>query len=110
MGAAYAAADLVISRAGAGAVFETLALKKTAIFIPLEGQTRGDQMQNAQYFSEKKLCYLLPQSRLDELPDFIERAFADDGLKERLLTAPYSSGTKPALQIIRECLQAEKRP
>ena len=110
MGAAYAAADLIISRAGAGAVFETLALKKPAIFIPLEGQTRGDQMENARYFSEKQLCYLLPQSRLDELPQTIERALADNGLKERLLTAPYSSGTKPALQIIRECLQAEKRP
>ncbi len=110
MGAAYAAADLIISRAGAGAVFETLALKKPAIFIPLEGQTRGDQTENARYFSEKKLCYHLPQSRLDELSQTIEQAFADDGLKERLLTAPYSSGTKPALHAIRECLQAEKRP
>ena len=50
MGMAYACADLVISRAGAGTVFELLALKKPSILVPLEGQTRGDQVENAAYF------------------------------------------------------------
>lgn len=109
MGMAYAAADLIISRAGAGAVFETMALKKPAIFIPLEGQTRGDQKENARYFAERGLCYTLPQDRLNELPKTIEKAMSDAGLKQRLWLAPYSSGTKPVLQAIHNILRAEER-
>ncbi len=109
MGIAYAAADLIISRAGAGAVFETMALKKPAIFIPLQGQTRGDQQENARYFAERGLCYTLPQDRLSELPKAIEQALSDAGLKQRLWLAPYSSGTKPALQAIHDCLRVERK-
>ena len=36
MASAYAAADLVLSRAGSNTVFEALALKKPALFVPLE--------------------------------------------------------------------------
>ena len=104
MGAAYAAADLIISRAGAGAVFESIALKKPAVFIPLEGQTRGDQKENAEYFLKQGLCYVLPQSRLDDLRPIIEDALADQQLKERLLTAPYNSGTAAAIQAIQDIL------
>ena len=100
MGAAYACADLIISRAGAGAVFETMALKKPAIFSPLEGQTRGDQKENADYFLRRQLCYVLPQSKLSDLKKTIDTALCDDGLKERLLLSPYGSGTKSAVQAI----------
>ncbi len=105
MGAAYAAADLVVARAGAGAVFETMALKKPTVFIPLEGQTRGDQKENAEYFLERKLCYVLPQSRLNDLKHTIDKAIADENLKERLLLSPYCSGTKSAIQTILDTLQ-----
>lgn len=104
MGMAYAAADLIISRAGAGAVFEAVALKKPAIFVPLEGQTRGDQKENAEYFFSRGLCYTLPQSRLSELRPTIEAALADKKLKERLISAPYGSGTAAAVQAIKERL------
>lgn len=44
----YAASDLVLSRAGATAVFEISALKKRALFVPLpKGVSRGDQIDNA---------------------------------------------------------------
>lgn len=104
MGTAYACADLIVSRAGAGAIFESMALKKPAVFIPLEGQTRGDQKENAEYFLDKKLCYVLPQSRLNELGKTIEKALTDDGLKKRLLLSPYSSGTHSCIQAITSLL------
>lgn len=104
MGTAYACADLVVSRAGAGAVFESMALKKPAVFIPLEGQTRGDQKENAEYFLSKKLCYALPQGNLDELDKSIEKALADDDLKKRLLLSPYGSGTMRCIQAITEII------
>ncbi len=45
----YAASDLVLSRAGATAVFEISALKKRAVFVPLpKGASRGDQIYNAE--------------------------------------------------------------
>ena len=48
MGSAYAAADLIVSRAGATAVSEIAALEKRALFIPLpKGISRGDQIDNA---------------------------------------------------------------
>ena len=84
MGAAYACADGIIARSGAGTVFEILALKKTALFIPLEGQTRGDQKENAEYFKRKGLCHVLPQSNLDDLVNEAESLFADKKLKENL--------------------------
>jgi len=54
-----AAADIVISRAGANSLVELLALQKTHILIPLTlNASRGDQIQNARYF-EKQGCSLV---------------------------------------------------
>jgi len=45
----YAASDIVVSRAGATAVYELSALKKRVLFIPLpKGVSRGDQIDNAE--------------------------------------------------------------
>ena len=101
MGMAYAAADVVVCRSGAGAAFECLALKKPTVFVPLEGQTRGDQWENATYFYKRGLCYLLPQKKLSRLCETVDKALADDGLRERLLTSGYASGTQAVLQAIR---------
>lgn len=84
MGSAYALADLVIARSGAGTAFEVLALKKRALFIPLEAASRGDQLQNARYFQSKGLCRILRQKNLADLPKAIEEAFKDDCLQEKL--------------------------
>ena len=49
----YAASDVVLSRAGATAVYEISALKKRAVFVPLpKGVSRGDQIFNAQLAEE----------------------------------------------------------
>ena len=104
MGAAYACADLIISRAGSGTVFEILALKKPAIFVPLEGQTRGDQVENAEYFLKKGLCYVLRQNQLDRLPATIDTAFEDNDLKERLSLTNLGCGNQIILTEIRKLL------
>ena len=97
MGGAYAVCDLVISRAGSNTVFEILALKKRVILIPLEGQTRGDQLENAYYFAKQGLCKVLRQSELDALPQTIEATFKDEALKERLCTCSFTSGNETIL-------------
>lgn len=46
----FAMADIVISRAGANAICELLALQKPNILIPLMAGSRGDQILNAKSF------------------------------------------------------------
>jgi len=104
MGTMYACADLVISRAGAGAIFELLALKKPALLIPLEGATRGDQKENAEYFRSRGLCRVLPQSQLKDLEREIDEAFADETLVGRLLESRYSQGNGRILKEINAVL------
>lgn len=105
MGELYACADLVISRAGAGTVFEILALKKPAILVPLEGATRGDQKQNAKYFEKKGLCRVLAQSELDRFAEEIEHAFLDEALKDRLAVGNFGQGNENILREIRSYLR-----
>ncbi len=104
MGTAYAAADVVLSRAGAGTVFELIALKKPAILVPLEGATRGDQRQNAEYFSARGLCRVLPQSQLFRLAEEVDAAFQDKDLKKRLADSYYAPGNQRILSELRAAL------
>lgn len=99
MGMLYAASDCVIARAGAGTVFEILALKKPATLIPLEGQTRGDQLENAEYFQKRGLCRVLRQSSITALEKAIDELFEDEKLKKRLENNPFQSGNE---RILRE--------
>ncbi|SFL18370.1 UDP-N-acetylglucosamine-N-acetylmuramylpentapeptide N-acetylglucosamine transferase [Lachnospiraceae bacterium KH1T2] len=63
----FAMADIVISRAGANAIFELLALKKPNILIPLPvGSSRGDQLLNARSFEKAGYSYLLKDEDLSD--------------------------------------------
>ncbi|MBQ7923706.1 MAG: UDP-N-acetylglucosamine--N-acetylmuramyl-(pentapeptide) pyrophosphoryl-undecaprenol N-acetylglucosamine transferase [Clostridia bacterium] len=105
MGSLYACADLLVARAGAGTVFEALALKKPALFIPLEGQTRGDQWENAEYFSQKGLCKVLPQSQINRLPTAIEKTLTDEGLKARLNESSFPPANDFILQELERAIK-----
>lgn len=61
----FAAADIIVSRAGANAVSELLALKKPNILIPLSAAaSRGDQILNAESFERNNYSYLLREENL----------------------------------------------
>jgi UDP-N-acetylglucosamine--N-acetylmuramyl-(pentapeptide) pyrophosphoryl-undecaprenol N-acetylglucosamine transferase len=63
---ALARADAVVSRAGANSLSELLALRKPAVLIPLPSdRSRGDQIENAQYYTERGYGLLLPQAELN---------------------------------------------
>lgn len=65
MASVYAAADIAVSRCGSNAAAELLLLKKPTLFIPLpKGSSRGDQIENAEYFYKRGLCELLYESNL----------------------------------------------
>ena len=61
----FAAADLVISRAGANSICELLALRKPHILIPLSAAaSRGDQILNAESFENQGFSYVLQEEDL----------------------------------------------
>lgn len=57
--------DLVVGRAGAGVVFECAYMHKPMLLIPLQnGQSRGDQVQNANYFYKLGCVKILEEFKL----------------------------------------------
>ncbi len=52
MAMAYAASDIIISRAGAGSLFEIATLGKPAIIIPITNSSSDHQLENALEFSK----------------------------------------------------------
>ena len=69
------AADLVVSRAGANALLELLALKKVCIFVPLSRKvSRGDQMENAHFVSNNNFGRVLQEEGLT-VESFLKEIF-----------------------------------
>jgi len=63
----FAAADLIISRAGANSICEILALRKPNILIPLSAAaSRGDQILNARSFEKQGFSTVLEEEYLSE--------------------------------------------
>lgn len=63
----FAMADVVISRAGANAICELLALKKPNLLIPLSANaSRGDQILNANSFKAQGFSMVLDEDDLTE--------------------------------------------
>lgn len=65
----FAISDIVVSRAGANAICELLALKKPNILIPLSASaSRGDQILNARSFENQGFSCVIEEEQLtDEL-------------------------------------------
>ncbi len=64
IGHVYAAADLVVSRAGAGTVFELAAVGKPAVLIPLPGSASGEQRLNATALEKLGAAVVVDQRQL----------------------------------------------
>jgi len=59
---AYAAADLIISRAGAGSIFEIAAVKKPSILIPLPEAAQNHQVKNAYTYAETGAALVMEEN------------------------------------------------
>ncbi|MDR0456475.1 MAG: undecaprenyldiphospho-muramoylpentapeptide beta-N-acetylglucosaminyltransferase [Treponema sp.] len=81
-----AAAELVVGRSGAGTVWESAALAKPMILIPLSGSgTRGDQVENARYFEREGAALILPGQAGAENLARMATTLADDSRKREAM-------------------------
>lgn len=77
-----AMADIVVSRAGANAICELLALKKPNLLIPLSAKaSRGDQILNAASFQSQGYSLVLEEENMDteSLTDKIYELYCNRG-------------------------------
>mgnify|MGYP004643337291 FL=1 len=98
-----ACADVILSRAGANTVWESAVEKKPSVLIPLCGNgTRGDQVDNANFFKERGAAFVLTGNEavfenlrncLEKLLDKNER----DLMSQKM--AELASGKRASLKI-----------
>lgn len=85
MDLAYAAADMIISRAGALSVSELCLVGKPVIFIPSPNVAADHQTKNALAISEKNAAILLKESDADQnFETVLEGLFHDEAMQKRL--------------------------
>jgi UDP-N-acetylglucosamine--N-acetylmuramyl-(pentapeptide) pyrophosphoryl-undecaprenol N-acetylglucosamine transferase len=75
-GAALAASDLVLSRAG-GTVWEFAAAHKPAVLVPYPFATADHQSKNARYFEQAGGAVCVPEDQLGHVPELV-RSLLDD--------------------------------
>lgn len=76
----FACSDIVVSRAGANAICELLALRKPNLLIPLSARaSRGDQILNANSFMLQGYSMVISEDTMieDELLEAIEKLYAE---------------------------------
>ncbi len=59
---AYAASDLIVSRAGSGSIFEIAAAQKPSILVPLPNSAQNHQVKNAYAYAENGACQVFEET------------------------------------------------
>lgn len=100
----FAATDCMLSRAGANALSEILALKKPALLVPYpKGASRGDQILNAASFQKRGFSRVLPQEEMTP-QSLTEALFAlydgREACRRAMEAEPLHDGTAKVIEII----------
>ncbi len=107
----FAMADVVISRAGANAICELLALKKPNVLIPLMAGSRGDQILNAKSFESQGYSKVLMEDDITNqlLVDTVhELYFNKRTYIESMSNSHQQNAIKTILSLIEETVAKEK--
>ena len=105
----FAAADLVISRAGANSICEILALRKPNVLIPLSAAaSRGDQILNANSFAKQGFSTVLEEEVLT--PDTLYQAISETYKNRQTYVDAMSQSTLnnaigTIMSLINECAE-----
>lgn len=101
----FAMSDIVVSRAGANAICELLALKKPNLLIPLSAKaSRGDQILNANSFRQQGYSSVLQEEELtdESLLNAINELYAS---RDKYIGSMSISTQNDAIPIIIELIQ-----
>ena len=103
----YAAADIVISRAGASSVSELCIVGKPVIFIPSPNVAEDHQTKNAQAIVDKKGALMLKESELDSQFGLVFEVLLKDQGKQNQLSENIKSLAMPEAtkQIVDEIVK-----
>lgn len=102
----FALTDLVISRAGANAICELLALHKPNLLIPLSANaSRGDQILNARSFERQGFSVVLEEEELDHtiLLNAIQDLYKN---RDSYITAMKNSSQQNSIDTIIELIES----
>ncbi len=106
---AFSICSVCISRAGSNTVFELLALKIPSILIPLpKGNSRGDQVLNAEYFQKLGLANVLPQHVLtpESLVYAVNSTYANrHNLKRNFEKSPINDSSRQISRLLIEAIR-----
>ena len=105
----FAATDLVVSRAGANAICELLALRKPNILIPLPASSsRGDQILNAESFERQGYSLVLKEEDLSvsTLLESVEKIME---LKQEYVNAMNQSELNNSIETIVKLINENTR-
>ena len=104
----FAAADVVISRAGANSICELLALKKPNLLIPLPASaSRGDQILNAASFAKQGFSRVLEEEQItpDSLFEAITQLYARRrDYIEAMEKSSLNNAVETIFSLIEDCL------
>ena len=84
MDLAYAASNIIISRAGASSVSELCIVGKPVIFIPSPNVAEDHQTKNAKFIVDRHGAILLKESELDTFKLVFETLLKDEGKQQQL--------------------------
>ncbi len=84
MDLAYAAADFIVSRAGASSVSELCIVGKPTIFIPSPNVAEDHQTKNAKSIADKHGAIVVKESELETFPIVVETLLKDKGKQQSL--------------------------
>lgn len=107
MGAAYAASDIVVCRAGATSIAELTALGRPAVLVPYPHATRDHQMHNARALAQVGGAQVIDDSELTgrRLVDAVEPWIADADARASAARAARVFGRRDAaVQVARLAL------
>lgn len=106
MGAAYTAADVILSRAGASAVGEFPVFGKPAVLVPYPYAWRYQKV-NAAFLTGRGAAVMLPDEKLaDELLPTVRRLFAETDRRQQMAAAMHSLAMPDAARRIAEQLRS----
>lgn len=111
MPAAFAHADLVICRSGAGAVAELAAAGKPSILVPFPHSTDQHQLKNAQAFEKAGAAILVPDHEMDggrlfeEVEKLRSRPELLQRMGERVRTFAHPDAARRAAEVLENTVQ-----